>query len=130
MVYIKSFYVFSHRTLHKKWSFPLRITSVNATKSAGTWRDLVTFTEEILTGKLYFFVQWNACFCSCGMRVNSLTQLSNKSHLIALHLELIVFSIFLKNNFQMFACKFLWWVVFIHSHCLHCCNLPQILSSY
>ena len=33
-------------TLHKKWSFPLRISSVNA--------DLVTFTEEILNGKLYF----------------------------------------------------------------------------
>ena len=23
--------------LHKKWSFPLRISSVNATKSAGNW---------------------------------------------------------------------------------------------
>ena len=33
---------------HKKRSFPLRISSVNAT--AG----LVTFTEEILNGKLHF----------------------------------------------------------------------------
>ena len=32
---------------HKKWSFPLRISSVNTA-------DLVTFTEEILNGKLYF----------------------------------------------------------------------------
>ena len=37
--------------LHKKWSFPLRISSVNETKTA----DLVTFTEEILNGKLPFF---------------------------------------------------------------------------
>ena len=36
-------------TLHKKWSFPLRISSVNVIKS-----DLVTFTEEILNGKLRF----------------------------------------------------------------------------
>ena len=35
-------------TLHKKWSFPLRISSVNVTKSA------VTFTEEIFNGKLHF----------------------------------------------------------------------------
>ena len=39
--------------LHKKWNFPLRISSVNAAKSAGT-ADLVTFTKEILNGKLYF----------------------------------------------------------------------------
>ena len=32
-------------TLHKKWSFPIRIFSV---------ADLVTFTEEILNGKLHF----------------------------------------------------------------------------
>ena len=35
----------------KKWSFPLRISSVNVTKSAGNWRNL---TEEILNGKLHF----------------------------------------------------------------------------
>ena len=33
-------------TLHKKWSFPLKISSVNVTKSA--------FTDEILNGKLHF----------------------------------------------------------------------------
>ena len=38
--------------LHKKWSFSLRISSVNVTKPA----DLVTFTKEILNGKLYFCV--------------------------------------------------------------------------
>ena len=43
------------RSLYRKWSFLLRISSVNVTKSAA---DLVTFTEEILNGKLRFFVQW------------------------------------------------------------------------
>ena len=38
----------------KKWSSPSRIFSVNVTKSEGT-ADLVTFTEEILNGKLDFF---------------------------------------------------------------------------
>ena len=44
------FYVLA---LHKKWSFPLRMSSVNATKSAGNCR-LVTFTEEIFDRKLHF----------------------------------------------------------------------------
>ena len=42
-------------TLHTKWSFPLRMSSVNVTKSQET-ADLVTFTEEILTSKTLFFV--------------------------------------------------------------------------
>ena len=37
----------------KKWSFPLRILSVNVTKSAVSC-GLVTVTEEILNGKLHF----------------------------------------------------------------------------
>ena len=40
-------------TLHKKSSFPLRISSVNVTKPQFP-ADLVTFTEEILNGKLQF----------------------------------------------------------------------------
>ena len=40
-------------SLHKKWSFPLRIVSVNVIKSQET-PDLVTFIEEILNGKLNF----------------------------------------------------------------------------
>ena len=39
--------------LSEKWSFPLRISSVNVTKSG----NLVIFTEEILNGKLHFFLQ-------------------------------------------------------------------------
>ena len=49
-------------TLHKKWSFPLRISSVNVTKSAGNcefghiyWRNP--------EWKISFFVQWYK-FCS------------------------------------------------------------------
>ena len=45
--------------VHKNWSFPLRISSVNVTKSAGNHRKLVTFTEEILNGKLYFLCSMN-----------------------------------------------------------------------
>ena len=49
-------------TLHKKWSFPLRIFSVNVTKPQFPhiyWRnpdpaDFLTFTEEILNEKLHF----------------------------------------------------------------------------
>ena len=40
-------------SLHKNWSFSLRISSVNVTKSAGNC-GLVTFTEEILNEKLHF----------------------------------------------------------------------------
>ena len=45
--------ILSHFTLRKKLSFPLRIPSVNPTKSAVS-TDLVTFTEEILNGKIHF----------------------------------------------------------------------------
>ena len=40
--------------LHKKESFPIRISSGNVTKSA-VFADLVTFTKEIFNGKLNFF---------------------------------------------------------------------------
>ena len=37
--------------LYKKWSFPLRVSSVpNLQETA----DLVTFTEKILNGKIHF----------------------------------------------------------------------------
>ena len=55
--------------LHKKWSFPLRISSVNVTKSATT--DLVTFTEEILNGKLHFL-------CVSNTYKTNLTKLSSQ----------------------------------------------------
>ena len=41
----------SYETLHKKkWSFSFKIFSVNVTEAD----DLVTYTEEILNGKLHF----------------------------------------------------------------------------
>ena len=44
-------------TLHKKWSFPLRISPVNVSKFA----DLDTFTGEILNGKLHFLCSDTRC---------------------------------------------------------------------
>ena len=43
---------FNKQIWHKEGSFPLRISRINVTKTAV---DLVTFTEEILNGKLHFF---------------------------------------------------------------------------
>ena len=39
--------------IHKKWSFPLRISSVDVINTQET-ADLVTFTEEIFNGRLHF----------------------------------------------------------------------------
>ena len=51
----KFFFLFNierhHYTLHKKWSFPIRTSSVNMSKST-VRTDLVT--EETLNGKLHF----------------------------------------------------------------------------
>ena len=47
---IGNLYVYFLKPLHKKWSFPLRISSVNVAKSTV----LVTLTEEILNGKPHF----------------------------------------------------------------------------
>ena len=43
-------------TLHKQWSFLLKISSVIWPNSQETV-ELVTFTEKILSGKFRFFVQ-------------------------------------------------------------------------
>ena len=61
-----------HLTLHKKWSFQLRIFSINVSKSART-ADLVTFTEEILIGKLQFL---------CSVERISIQFASNENSLI------------------------------------------------
>ena len=47
---------FMQLTLHKKWSFRLKISSVNVTINPA---DSVTFTEEIFNGKLLFIVQYD-----------------------------------------------------------------------
>ena len=41
----------------KKWSFPLRISSVISSETA----DLVTFSEETLNGKLFFCCEYSQC---------------------------------------------------------------------
>ena len=40
-------------TLHKKWSFPFRISSINMTKSAENC-EFGHITEEVFKGKLHF----------------------------------------------------------------------------
>ena len=45
--------IIKKHSLYRKWSFPLKISWINVTKSAGT-ADLVTFIEEILNQKLHF----------------------------------------------------------------------------
>ena len=52
--------LFKHCT--KKRSFPLKISSVNVTKSEDA--DLAIFTEEILNGKLHFLC--SEMFTTCG----------------------------------------------------------------
>ena len=63
----------------KKWSFSIRIFSVNVTKFAHVFvgirekemlvsANLVTFTQEILNGKLHFFVQ-------CLLRITNFSDL-------------------------------------------------------
>ena len=52
-------YVHDFLRIHciKKWGLHFRISSVNPQKT------LVTFTQEILNGKLHFFVQWQERVC-------------------------------------------------------------------
>ena len=47
-----------NQTLHKKWSFKLRVSSVNVTKSAGNWGFGHIYWRN-LNGKPHFFEQWN-----------------------------------------------------------------------
>ena len=63
-------------TLHKKGSFPLRISSVNVTK----------FTEEILNGKLHFL-------CSAHSKWNDILPLKIKTILISIYNNLSIFDI-------------------------------------
>ena len=49
-----------HLTLHKKWSFPLSISSVKFPA------DLVTFTEEILNGQLQFLCSVRSAIMKCA----------------------------------------------------------------
>ena len=49
----------------KKWTFPLRISLVNVTKSA-----VVRFTEEIFNGKIFSAAKdrlWNLYFAGVGV---------------------------------------------------------------
>ena len=71
--------------LHKKWSFPLRISSENVTKSQET-AVLSTYTEEILNGKLHFL--WNDLWYAGAEEKNCVDDM-RRSHMI--HQYLIKF---------------------------------------
>ena len=55
----ETYYETFYEMLHKKWSFPLRISSVNATK----------FTEEILKKELHFLCSETYETITCFMRI-------------------------------------------------------------
>ena len=52
-VYLLLVEIFRYSYNYTVWTFPLRIYSVNVTKSAGNC-GLITFTEESWNGKVYF----------------------------------------------------------------------------
>ena len=54
------------KSLHKNWSFSLRISPVTVTKYAET-ADLVTFTGEIFNGKLHFLCSERLFRLSAGV---------------------------------------------------------------
>ena len=83
--------VFWKLSLHIKWSFPLRISSVNVIKSA----DLVTFTEEILNGKLHF---------SCSVCKNLKKTSTMRSFFSEMKVDIALFS-FLALYFLQFYKK-------------------------
>ena len=64
------------QTLHKKWSFPLRISSVNVTKSAGNLMENFSFCAvkpSILNGLSFFLHELNFIFLwpCCKVYYNS-----------------------------------------------------------
>ena len=64
------------QTLHNKWSFPLRIFSVNVTKSeisSGFGHIYWKYPNE----KLHFFVQWNIYFSVFVFQLVTLNALKN-----------------------------------------------------
>ena len=80
-------------TLHKKWSFPLRISSVNVTNPQET-TDLVTFTKEILSEKLHYLFS-----VKCGKQrfMQSRAKVKPRSSKIKQSVDFCYFS--LKNSF-------------------------------
>ena len=58
---------FMKKTLLKKWSFPLRISSVNVTKSAVSCGFDHTY-EDILNGKLHFLCSENSSIVKWGYK--------------------------------------------------------------
>ena len=75
--------------LHKKWSFPLSISTVNVTKSPVY---LVTLTEEIFNGKLHLF---------CGVNnymLQKLEQVSFMLHGVTQSIFMMTFTVTIPNR--------------------------------
>ena len=102
--YTKSENLSLFSALHKKWSFSLKISSVNVTKSAVSCS--FTFTEEILDGKLHFL-------CSAGV---SLVDLKHVNACLGHCFSTIGISqnvgpIWHKcRRFSIDKCLFQWWL--------------------
>ena len=80
----------SHK-LHciRKWNFPLRVSLVNVTKSAGNC-GLITFTGEILNGKFHFL-----CSATCSFqKEQNLRSLPKLSGYLKEILETILYMIY------------------------------------
>ena len=83
--------------LHKKWSFPLRISPANATKSAVSYV-LVTFTGKILNGKFHFLCSkccnaFNVCVINHFLiRVNKILKAIDKGKQTELTSLLFIYS--------------------------------------
>ena len=85
-------------SLHKKWRFPLRISSVNVTKSAVSCY-LVTFTVELLNGKFDFCFLCSGCIYCYYLMIKLLLKretCNNKKAPATIVLKLLVVKIWIK----------------------------------
>ena len=74
-------------SLHKKWSFPPRVSSVNdQIRKYDQTADLVTFNEEILKGKFHFF-------CSVSFKYDIILWIYSSTDTALFLLPLLLYSI-------------------------------------
>ena len=82
-------------TLHKKWSFPLRISSVIVTKSAGNWGNPQWKTS--------FFVQWHTSWKTGHGNINPFRSNVSFQYCLKSKVNLKIswwFQILLKGNLE------------------------------
>ena len=127
-------------TTAKKWGFPLSISSVNVTKSAGSCR-LVTFTNEILNGKHHFLCSvllakysW-ICLVLFAKRMWIYgwihAHVPNKLPVVRFWLSLIILLINLCMIILSYICILLWrliCLVLLQHVCHFCCHFYLAFS--